>query len=134
MDITKCEVQVQGEKTGVFHSGIFTKRQNEMKRFLHFPNVDVCSLFNSGKTFAPILRFIRDAMDSGGNMPKKCPISNGYEFEYQDVNVDSSFFPFLPEMHFFIVLNAALNDVQKNYAMNITGEIINRRKDSNIGK
>lgn len=142
LDITKCEVEVDGDKTGVLTSGIFitsitsfgleallfTKRQNEMKRLLHFSDVDVCDMINTGKTSAPIIRVIRDAIDSGGNIPKKCPIANGYKFEFHDLNVDPKFFPFLPEMKFLIVLNFALNDVPRNYVMNITGEIVNRRK------
>lgn len=106
----------------------FTKRKNEMKLLMNISDIDVCFVFDSGKTTAPMIRLIRDLLDSGGNLPKKCPIPKGYKYEFKDLNPDPKFFPFLPDMKFILSLKFALNNVPQSYVLNITGDITSLRR------
>lgn len=147
LELSQCDIKVQGDRTGAHCSGMFTtnitsfgleallffKRKNEMKPFLNVSNIDVCYVLNGGKTSAPIIRLVRDMLDSGGNLPKSCPISNGYKFEFHDLNADPKFFPFLPDMNFLLVLSFALNNIPRSFVVNITGEIESPRKSLIMG-
>lgn len=146
VNLTKCEVQVHGDRTGVFVNGffttnitsfsleaaLFTKRQKRLQPLINMTDLNVCHIIDNGKSSAPIVRLIRDMLDSGGNMPKKCPVPDGYEFGFHDLNVDPRFFPFLPEMHFLLFMSFGLNRIPGNFVFNITGEVVGSSRKSAV--
>lgn len=147
-ELTKCEIGVKGEKTGVNFSGmyttnitslvlemlLFTKRKSQMKLLMKISDIDCCNILNGGRTPFPLIQLFKDLLDSGGNLPKKCPISSGHKIDFKDMNANPQFFPFLPDMKFLIIFNFALNDVPRNVVMNVTGEIFSLRKPRLSGR
>lgn len=91
-------------------------------------DVDVCGLLNDSSGSSRIISMLKDLLASKGKLPEKCPILKGSQFTFNNVNMDPTSFPFLPEMNFKVVMMFSLNSVPNSFSVNVTGNIVNRRR------
>lgn len=83
-------------------------------------------------SFARIALMFKDALLSGGELPKKCPVLEGTKFEFDMLNLDPRNFPFLPEMSFKLVQSYTVNSIPNALVVNVTGQVVNRRHRKTI--
>ena len=118
----------------IFIDAVFlTERRGHYEPFIRMAELDLCSLLGNQKHSAPIVNIIKDVFAKGGELPT-CPLMSGYYFEYNNLNVDPSIFPFLPEVKFvlFSKIAARLDGSHRvEYArVNLTGEVVRTRSPS----
>lgn len=142
VDLSICEIRGSKNDTGGYCSGIFTdditkfdlnvyfltERQGEMKALINLTNIDACAILEGTIKSAPLIYIVRDILASAGNLPKKCPIQSGYQFKFENINVEAKYFPFLPDVKFQFVLDFVLNKVPSSFIISVTGHIVSYRK------
>lgn len=97
-------------------------------------DLNLCKLMEDSSFggFSRIVLMLKDALVRTGELPKKCPVLKGTKFDFDMMNMDPQNFPFLPEMNFKFVQFYTLDSIPKAFVVNITGQVVNRRRSKTI--